>query len=43
MTTGKERMKAAFSGKKLDRMPVFLLLGGQYAESAGYTLEQFLA
>ncbi|MBW1817618.1 MAG: uroporphyrinogen decarboxylase family protein [Deltaproteobacteria bacterium] len=42
MTTGKERMEAAFSGEKLDRMPVFLLLGGQYAEKAGYTLEQFL-
>jgi MtaA/CmuA family methyltransferase len=42
MTTGKERMEAAFNGEKLDRMPVFLLLGGQYAEKAGYTLEQFL-
>jgi uroporphyrinogen decarboxylase len=40
--TGKERMEAAFKGEKLDRMPVFLLLGGHYAEKAGYTLEQFL-
>jgi len=42
MTTGKERMEAAYNGEKLDRIPVFLLLGGQYAEKAGYTLEQFL-
>lgn len=40
--TGKERMEAAFKGEKLDRLPVLLLLGGQYAERAGYTLEQFL-
>jgi len=39
--TGKERMEAAFSGEKLDRQPVLLLLGGHYAERAGYTLEQF--
>jgi len=42
MTTGKERMEAAYNGEKLDRIPVYLLLGGQYAEKAGYTLEQFL-
>jgi len=40
--TGKERMEAAFEGKKLDRHPVLLILGGQYAEKAGYTLEAFL-
>ena len=40
--TGKERMEAAFKGEKLDRHPVLLLLGGHYAEKAGYTLEQFL-
>ncbi len=40
--TGKERMDAAFNGKKLDRLPVFLMLGGQFAERAGYTLQQFL-
>jgi uroporphyrinogen-III decarboxylase len=40
--TGKQRMDAAFKGEKLDRLPVLLLLGGQYAEKAGYTLEQFL-
>jgi MtaA/CmuA family methyltransferase len=40
--TGKERMEAAFDGKKLDRAPVFLLLGGHFAEKAGYTLQQFL-
>ena len=40
--TGKQRMEAAFKGEKLDRLPVLLLLGGQYAERAGYTLEQFL-
>ncbi len=39
--TGKERMEAAFRGEKLDRQPVLLLLGGHYAERAGYTLEQF--
>jgi len=39
--TGKDRMEATFEGKKLDRYPVMLLLGGQYAEKAGYTLEQF--
>ena len=40
--TGRERMEAAFAGEKLDRHPVLLLLGGHYAEKAGYTLEQFL-
>ncbi len=40
--TGKERMEAAFTGKRLDRVPVFLLLGGHFAEKAGYTLQQFL-
>ncbi len=40
--TGKDRMEAAFKGEKLDRHPVMLLLGGHYAEKAGYTLEQFL-
>jgi len=40
--TGKDRMEAALDGKKLDRLPVLLLLGGHYAERAGYTLEQFL-
>ncbi len=40
--TGKQRMEAAFKGEKLDRQPVLLLLGGHYAERAGYTLEQFL-
>jgi uroporphyrinogen decarboxylase len=39
--TGKERVEASFEGKKLDRHPVLLLLGGQYAEKAGFTLEQF--
>ena len=39
--TGKDRIKAAFNGKKLDRRPVVLLLGGHYAEKAGYTLEEF--
>jgi len=34
MTTGKERMEAAYNGEKLDRIPVYLLLGGQYAEKA---------
>jgi len=42
MPTGKERMEAAYRGQKLDRTPVFLLLGGHYAKKAGYTLEQFL-
>lgn len=42
MPTGKERMEAAFRGEKLDRTPVFLILGGHYAEKAGYTLEEFL-
>ncbi len=41
-TTGKQRMQAALKGEKLDRLPVMLLLGGHYAEAAGYTLEQFL-
>jgi uroporphyrinogen decarboxylase len=40
--TGKQRMEAALKGEKLDRLPVMLLLGGHYAEAAGYTLEQFL-
>ena len=40
--TGKHRMEAAFKGEKLDRHPVMLILGGHYAEKAGYTLEQFL-
>ena len=40
--TGKERMEAAFGGRKTDRVPLFLLLGGHCAEKAGYTLEQFL-
>jgi uroporphyrinogen decarboxylase len=35
-------MEAAFKGEKTDRHPVMLLLGGHYAEKAGYTLEQFL-
>ena len=42
MPTGKERIEAALKGQKTDRVPVFLLLGGHYAEKAGYTLEQFL-
>lgn len=40
--TGKQRMEAALKGEKRDRHPVLLILGGQYAEAAGYTLEQFL-
>ena len=40
--TGKQRMEAAFRGEKLDRMPVFLLLGAHLAEKAGYTLQQAL-
>ena len=40
--TGRQRMEAVFNGKKLDRAPVFLLLGGHCAEKAGYTLQQFL-
>jgi uroporphyrinogen decarboxylase len=39
--TGKDRVEASLDGKKLDRHPVLLLLGGHYAEKAGYTLEQF--
>ncbi len=39
--TGKERVEAAFNGEKLDRQPVLLILGGHYAERAGYTLEEF--
>ena len=39
---GKQRMEAALNGEKLDRHPVLLILGGHYAEAAGYTLEQFL-
>ena len=42
MASGKERMEASFNGERLDRLPVFLLLGGHYAEKAGFTLEQFL-
>lgn len=42
MTTGKQRMEASLRGEKTDRTPVFLLLGGHYAEKAGYTLEEFL-
>ncbi|MEW6444025.1 MAG: uroporphyrinogen decarboxylase family protein [bacterium] len=38
----KERMEAVFNGRKPDRAPVFLLLGGHCAEKAGYTLHQFL-
>ena len=40
--TGKQRMQAALKGEKLDRHPVMLLLGGHFAERAGFTLEQFL-
>jgi len=40
--TGKQRMEAALRGEKLDRHPVMLLLGGHFAERAGFTLEQFL-
>ena len=40
--TGKERMEAAFTGEKLDRAPVFLLLGGHLAEEAGFTLTQVM-
>lgn len=39
--TGKDRIEASLEGKKLDRHPVLLLLGGHYAEKAGFTLEQF--
>jgi len=39
--TGKDRVEASLDGKKLDRHPVLLLLGGHYAEKAGFTLEQF--
>ena len=39
--TGKDRIEASFEGKKLDRHPVLLLMGGHYAEKAGYTLEKF--
>jgi uroporphyrinogen-III decarboxylase len=39
--TGKSRMEAAFGGGKLDRQPVLLILGGHYAERAGYSLEEF--
>ena len=41
MTTRKERMEAAFKGERSDRVPVYLITGGQYAEKAGYTLEAF--
>jgi uroporphyrinogen decarboxylase len=40
--TGKNRMEAAFKGEKLDRVPVFLLIGAQFAEKAGYTIQQAL-
>jgi len=40
--TAKKRMEAAMKGEKLDRHPVMLLLGGHFAEKAGFTLEQFL-
>ena len=40
--TARQRMEAAMQGEKLDRHPVMLLLGGQFAERAGFTLEQFL-
>jgi uroporphyrinogen decarboxylase len=40
--TGKERMAAAFEGRKLDRTPVMLMLAGHYAEKAGYTLDAYL-
>ena len=40
--TGRKRMEAALRGEKLDRQPVMLLLGGHFAERAGFTLEQFL-
>ena len=38
--TGKQRMEAALNGEKLDRHPVMLLLGGHYAEAAGYSLHR---
>jgi uroporphyrinogen decarboxylase len=40
--TSRQRMEAAMQGEKLDRHPVMLLLGGHFAERAGFTLEQFL-
>jgi len=40
--TGKERIEAAFKGENLDRVAVFLLLGGHLAEKAGYALQQVL-
>jgi len=40
--TGRDRMEAAFNGKRSDRVPVFLLLGGHFAAKAGYNLQQFL-
>ncbi len=42
MPTGKQRMEASLRGEKLDRTPVLLLLGGHYAQKAGYSLEEFL-
>jgi len=39
--TGKQRMEAAFNGKRLGHVPVFLMMGGHFAEKAGYTLQQF--
>jgi uroporphyrinogen decarboxylase len=40
--TGKQRMEAAFRGEKLDRVPVFLILGAHLADRAGFTLQQAL-
>ncbi len=40
--TGKQRIEAAFRGEKLDRVPVFLILGAHFAEKAGYSLQQVL-
>ena len=40
--SGRERMEAAFTGEKLDRAPVFLILGGHLAEEAGFTLTQVM-
>ena len=33
-------MEAAFTGEKLDRVPVFLILGGHLAKEAGFTSEK---
>ncbi|MFC1887024.1 hypothetical protein ACFLZM_08205, partial [Thermodesulfobacteriota bacterium] len=40
--TGKDRIEAAFKGENLDRVAVFLLLGGHLAEKAGYSQQQAL-